>query len=125
MKGKVYHMDNVMVIVILSVICILAVIGCIKKKSHGCCGSDDLKLKVRDKNPANYPYTAEVTVEGMTCANCKLRVENAFHETGAMWAKADLKTGKVLVRMKEDATDEKLENLVKRAGYTAAEIIRK
>lgn len=115
-------MGDIIAIVIIAVVCVLALVTCLRKKSHGCCGSGNLKIKARDKNPAHYPYTAEISVEGMTCANCKQRVENAFHEKGTMWASVDLKSGKALVRMKEPASAEELENLVKRAGYTATEV---
>ena len=115
-------MGNIIAIVIIAVVCVLALAACLRKKARGCCGSGDLKLKAKDKNPAHYPYIAEISIEGMTCANCKQRVENAFHEKGTMWASVDLKSGKALVRMKEPAAAEELENLVKRAGYTATEV---
>lgn len=114
--------QNIVAILILVVVCIFAVRSCLNKKAHGCCGSGEAKLKVRDKNPDHYPYTAEISVEGMTCSNCKMRVENAFHERGTMWASVDLKSGTATVRMKEPATEEQLENLVKRAGYTATSV---
>ena len=118
-------MENIIIIAVLAVICIFAVRGCVSKKAHGCCGSGDTtKIKVRDKNQDHYPYTAEVTVEGMTCSNCKLRVENAFNEEGTMWASVDLKAGKATVRMKEEITDDEIRRLVSRAGYDVTEIQR-
>lgn len=112
------NVQNIIAVVILAAVCIFAVRGCLKKKAHGCCGSGGtVKLKVRDKNPDHYPYSAEITIEGMTCSNCKLRVENAFHETGKMWAQVDLKSGTARIRMKEPATEEELSNLIARAGY--------
>ena len=63
--------QNIVAILILVVVCIFAVRSCLNKKAHGCCGSGEAKLKVRDKNPDHYPYTAEISVEGMTCSNCK------------------------------------------------------
>lgn len=117
-------MTDLIIIIILAVIAFAAIRGCINKKGHGCCGGgSEKKIKVQDKKPEHYPYKAEVTVEGMTCSHCKLRVENAFNEEG-MWAVVDLKAKHALVRMKEEASDEELERLVRRVGYEATEIRR-
>jgi copper chaperone len=60
-------------------------------------------------------------VEGMSCAHCVARVENALKEiTGVKKAKVNLKKANAVVKYDEQvATDEMIINAVAEAGYTA------
>ena len=55
-KKEVYSMNaqNIVAILILVVVCIFAVRSCLNKKAHGCFGSGEAKLNVRDKSPDHY-----------------------------------------------------------------------
>ena len=70
-----------------------------KRVSNGCCGTGDdvKKVKAEDTDVSHYPYHFEVEVEGMTCSQCKKRVENAFNEKKGFYAslrkRADQHTG--------------------------------
>ncbi|MCI7796450.1 MAG: heavy-metal-associated domain-containing protein, partial [Lachnospiraceae bacterium] len=66
---------------------------------------------------SHYPYQCTIPIEGMSCANCARRVENAFHESDQYYAKVNLKKKQVTVHMKEDTPRKELENIITRAGY--------
>jgi copper chaperone CopZ len=84
-------------------ICIFSIKSYAKKLANGCCGGGDVekKIKVKDKNKADYPFCVEIAVDGMTCGHCKTRVENALNSESGVWAEVDLKRKSVTVRMKE------------------------
>ena len=68
----------------------------------GCCGSgavSPVKRRVADRDETHYPYTAVLTIDGMTCGHCAVRVENALNELNGVWAKVDLGRKTALVRM--------------------------
>ena len=90
----------------------------------GCCGTHErmeAKIRVRDRNPAHYPYRATLAVGGMTCANCARRVENALNALDGVWARVDLGTGRARLRLKDAPDERRLREAVLRAGYVATE----
>lgn len=114
-------MANVIIILILVLVCIYAVRSYMKKLAHGCCGAggdEEKKVKVSDKNPEHYPHCVTIGVEGMTCSNCKLRVENALNSEEGIWAQVNLKEKKAQIRMKTLIPEDELRRIVSRAGYT-------
>ncbi len=120
------HIITIAVIVILALL-IAAVVFVFIKRRKGCCKSDDSaekRIKVSDKNMAHYPHCARLTISGMTCSKCKLRVENALNAKGSIWAKVDLKEGNAIVCMKELLPDDTLRRIVSREGFTVVGIER-
>lgn len=120
-------MANVIIILILIIIGIYSVRSYMKKLRNGCCGGGcdvEEKIKVRDKNPGNYPYTAAIGIEGMTCGRCKTRVENALNLEDGVWAQVDLKKRQALVHMKKELSDDELRRIIIRAGYIVTGIDR-
>ena len=82
-------MANAIIIVLLIIIAVFSIKSYAKKLSKGCCGAggdSTKKIKVKDKNIANYPFCTVIGVEGMTCVHCKLRVENALNGWDGVWA---------------------------------------
>ena len=119
-------MSTVIIVAVIAVICVFGIKSYVKKLSYGCCGSGDepaKKIKVADKNEADYPHCAKVGVEGMTCKNCKIRVENYFNEKDGVWAEVDLKNKSALVRSKEVFSEKEIRDTVSRAGYTATSVV--
>ena len=109
-----------LILLVIVLLCIYSIKSYIKKLQSGCCGkeSDDVKkVRVSDKNPAHYPYKVKMSVKGMTCSHCKVRVENALNSLEGVWAKVDLKDHTALVHMKKKISDEKLVTTVEEAGY--------
>ncbi len=118
-------MANAVIIVLLIALAVFSIKSYAKKLSKGCCGAggDSVKkIKVKDKNVANYPFCVKIGIEGMTCSHCKLRIENALNGYTGVWAEADLGKKFVLVRMKNKLSDDELKGIITSAGYIVTEI---
>ncbi|MBQ7104208.1 MAG: heavy-metal-associated domain-containing protein [Anaerotignum sp.] len=114
-------MDAIIVLLVVAVIGVYSVKKYRDNMKYGCCSSGGYKEKKRpvaDENADNYPYSAALTIKGMTCKNCSTRVENYLNREEGIWAQVDLKKNTALVRMKTERTAEELADIVKRAGYT-------
>lgn len=120
------NLSTIIIVLVLVLICIFAARKYIGNLRHGCCGGgpDEVKVRVKDKNTANYPYTMTLKVEGMSCSNCTSRVENALNRLDGVWAKVSLKRGEAIVLAKNVIADDILRQEVARAGYKVTEIIR-
>ena len=71
---------------------------------------------VADTNEAHYPYSAELTVEGMHCEHCLAAVETALDGIGGVWARATL-PDRVRVLSKDSIDHAALAAAVEAAGY--------
>ncbi len=116
-------MGNVIITVVLIVIIALAVYSTIRRIRYGssCCGERDpaeKKIKVADTNIQNYPYTYTLQIDGMHCANCARRIENALNRLEGRWATADVGKKEVLLRSKSEESESELGNIIASAGYT-------
>lgn len=93
-----------------------------RNMTQGCCGSGGTGVKhirVKDKNKSHYPYEVTLHVEGMMCAHCVMRVENVLNSMEGVWAQADLKEKKALVRMKIEIDSAELCKEIASIGYQA------
>ncbi len=116
-------MGNVIIVTILILVIAAAVYGTVRRIKYGssCCGGHDAapkRIKVKDRNRKNYPYTYVLHVDGMHCSNCALRVENAFNKTDGRWAVADVGKKEVSLISKQKETEAELAGTVASAGYT-------
>ncbi len=116
-------MGNVIITVVLIVIIALAVYSTIRRIRYGssCCGERDpaeKKIKVADTNIHNYPYTYTLQIDGMHCANCARRIENALNRLEGRWATADVGKKEVLLRSKSEESESELGSIIASAGYT-------
>jgi len=114
---------NLIAYIILILIVIFAVWGTVKKIRHGssCCGeheASDRKVRVSDKDISHYPYRYELAVDGIHCANCARRIENAFNSVDGLWAVANIGEKKVDLRSKRQISDDELRSIVSASGYT-------
>lgn len=113
-------MATIVICLILVVICIVGIRSMISRTAHGCCGGggDNVKkVKVEDKNVSHYPYTCTVGVSGMTCSNCKKRVENAFNEKEGVYAVVDLAKAQAVIHMKEKMPEDEIMSTIWQSGY--------
>lgn len=98
----------------------------LKKLRSGCCGAASepmvKRVKVKDKDPSHYPYVKALKIDGMTCANCSNRVENALNHLEGVYASVDLMKEEAIVRMKEPLEDQVLKKAVAAAGYTVYKV---
>lgn len=113
-------MSTLIICAILAAICYFGLRSTIKRAKSGCCGGggDEVKkIKVADKDISHYPYSCDLEVEGMTCGNCKKRVENALNSRDGIFASVDLDKKLAVIRMKEQIPGDELKELVRKAGY--------
>jgi len=119
-------MSTAIIVIILLAVVALAIKSVIHRIRHGsaCCGERDApekKVKIQDKNKANYSFSYDMQVDGMHCSNCVRHVENALNSNEGIWAKASLEEKKVTILAKEKRDIKQLEKIVADAGYTPLE----
>ena len=95
-------MATAIIILVLVVICVFSIKSYVTKLSHGCCGG--------------------VGIEGMTCNNCKMRVENTFNQMEGTWANVDLKKKEMLLCTKTPMDEADIRIPIAKLGYTMTEI---
>ena len=113
-------MATAIIFIILVIICVFGIRSTVKRTRNGCCGGggDDVKkVKVEDKNISHYPYSYSLEVDGMTCGNCKKRVENALNSQKGVFASVNLEKKLATIRMKDELPEDELKELVRKAGY--------
>jgi len=123
-------MGDIVIYIILLIVVSFAVYGTVRRIRHGssCCGEHDpapKKINAADRNRNHYPYVYELSVDGMHCANCARRVENAFNAHDGMWAKADIGSKTVELLSKNAADETWCRDIISKAGYTLLRINRK
>ena len=113
-------MSTVIICLVIAAICIYSIISYRKKISSGCCGSGggEIKITPNDKNVKNYPYEYYAGVDKMTCAHCKLRVENAFNRIDGVYARVDLKKKTAHILSKCPLSESVIKSTVEKNGYT-------
>lgn len=112
-------MANAVIIVILIVIAITAIKSAVKRFGGGCCGGGDttVKIKPADTNKAHYKHKFTVYINGMTCAHCKERVENAFNSMPDCLAHVNLKKNCAELWTKTPLQASEIGEIVTKCGY--------
>lgn len=113
-------MSTVIICLIIVILCLIGLRSTIKRVAHGCCGSGGnsvKRIKASDRDISHYPYHYTVTVEGMTCGECKKRVENAFNGVEGYYAVVNLKQKKADVYAKAEKTEDEIKETIWRSGY--------
>lgn len=113
-------LPTIIICAVLLIIAIIAVRSYIKKLRSGCCGAggDEVKkIRPSDKDVSHYPYACKIGIEGMSCRNCAIRIENAFNEKDDYYAQVNLKHKYAMVHMKQQIPNNELRQIVQRAGY--------
>lgn len=119
-------MPTVILCLILLLFVLFSIKSFLKRMSSGCCGGGDPEYRksVKDKNKTHYPFTATLKIDGMSCKNCALHVENALNELEGVWAKVNLDKQSATVLMKSKLSDEQMARPILAAGYSVREICR-
>ena len=96
---------TVIIVIIAALLVIYAIRGTIRKARgkarSSCCGGPEVKShKVDDMDETHYPYTYDLSIDGMACSNCARTVENALNREKGLWARVNLskKEAHVLAR---------------------------
>lgn len=126
MTGK-FGMTEILIVLALAGSAVWAALTVIRRfrRGGGCCGErgENVKrLRVRDRNPAHYPYSLRLSVGGMVCGNCAVRVENALNALDGVYASVDLGSATAKVHLKSPPDEAVLREAVRRAGYVVTEI---
>ena len=112
------NMDNYLIVGILLLIVVLAPLRAKKHfKGGGCCGSGGNTIRL--KKTLDGPKLGEktLTIQGMTCENCEIRVENALNRLDHVAATVRWKKKTAVVAYSAEVSDEALKAAVDRLGY--------
>lgn len=113
------------ILLVLAVVVVLAVRSYRKKLAGGCCGGDGervKKVRVADRDIRHYAFHMRVGVDGMVCANCARRVENAFNQREGVYARVNSEQKCAEVHSMQPLADEEIRKIVSEAGYSALTI---
>ena len=113
---------NVVLIIILIAVVVLAAVSGAKhfKGQGGCCGGE---LRPEHKK-LDGPVTEEkiISIDGMSCENCRNRVERAINKIDGASARVNLRKKEAVVSLDRKIDDETLKNAVESAGYKAVSV---
>ena len=116
-------MEDLIIICILLIIIVVAVFR-IKKHFNGggCCGNGS--NTIRDKKTLNEPKLGEkvMTIEGMSCENCEIRVENALNRLDGVVCKVKWKKKTAVISYSTEVSNELLKATVEKMGYQVTDI---
>ena len=117
-------MGTVIVVIVLIVIVLFAMRGSFKhmKGEGGCCGGSAPK-KVKKQKLTQVAETKTMKIEGMTCDNCRKRVENALNSLTGVNASVNLSRKEAVVKMEKALSDEILKKAVEELGYQVKTIL--
>lgn len=121
-------MGNTVIILILIVLVLGGIRRIYRTVRYGgsCCSGGsgmEKKVRVRDRNRSNYQYSYKLKVDGMVCAGCARKVENAINSDGKLWAKADLEHKEVHVLAKKEMDRERFLRLLDGTSYTILDVV--
>lgn len=118
---------TLIIIVVIAILMVFAVRHAYRVFSlkDDCCGGGPKAPKakkvavvtVEDTDEANYPYSLDVKVKGMTCEKCVERVQNVLNAQPGTWATVDLASGAAHILAKSPIDRDAVERAVEDAGY--------
>lgn len=117
-------MENIIIIGILVILVLYGIRSSMKhfKGEGGCCGGGSTPVKKQRKKLKNVIVQKTVIIEGMTCDHCKNRVEKSINNLDGAAAKVNLKKEMAVVSLEQDISDEKIREVIEKAGYKVIEI---
>lgn len=115
-------MENLIILAVIALLVILGLRSGLKhfKGEGGCCGGGSTYVSKKKLKKVIAKKT--IVIEGMTCENCKNRVERFINDMDGAAAKVNLKKKEAVVSLDREISDEQLRAVVKKAGYTVVEI---
>lgn len=116
-------MENLLIILLLLTAVIFAGVRTRKHfRGGGCCGSGG--NIIRDKKTLTDPKQGEriLIIQGMSCENCEIRVENALNRLNGVAASVSFKRKRAVVSYSQPVEDQLLKQTVERLGYQVTEL---
>ena len=117
-------MGNIIVIVVLI---ILIFVGIRESRKHlngesSCCGGGDTMVRLKPNKLSRVVKKRTVIIDGMTCENCKTRVQNSLNELDGISAVVNLKKKTAIVSLENDESDDRIIQAITEAGYDIVSI---
>lgn len=111
-------MGTVIIGLILIIIAGFSLRGSFKhmKGEGGCCGGGS-QPKVKKQKLKEIRETKVFKIEGMSCDNCRKRIENELNSIEQVNAKVSLKNKEAVIRLGTDIEDEILIQCIEKLGY--------
>lgn len=108
-------------IIIVSIIVILTAAALLRAQKHfsggGCCGGGSNTIRAHKKLTEPIIEKKTITVEGMHCKNCEIRVENAVNRIDGVVCRVNLRKKTAIVSYSKEVPDSVLKEAVERLGY--------
>ncbi|MDO4482447.1 MAG: heavy metal-associated domain-containing protein [Bacillota bacterium] len=116
-------MTDFLIVCVLSIMMILGMRSAVKHfKGEGeCCGGSSV-VKAKRKRLKNIIRQRVIIIDGMTCINCKNRIEAALNNPDGVSARVKLNRKTAVVSMEKEVSDEQLRNIIENLGYRVIEI---
>ncbi len=114
-------MENVFIVVLLVVILVPAVMTAAKhmRGEGDCCGGPKEK-PIKKKMTGKPVKKIKITIDGMMCNNCRVRVENGLNEMDGVLAKVSLADKEAKISLYQEVPEEEILKKVEELGYKAA-----
>lgn len=118
-------MENYIIIGIILVVLVVALRRVKKSLKGGCCGSGS--NTIRDKKTLSAPKLGEriMTIEGMRCENCEIRVSNALNRLENVACTVSWKKKSAIISYSAEISDDTLKATVEKLGYKVTNIQNK
>ena len=112
-------MENVVLIAVIAAVVAVGVWQTLRRvqgKGGGCCGGGGSCAPKKKRLP-HVMGEKTFRVEGMTCAHCQARVEEAVNDIQGAAGRANWKKGLLTVQYAQPVDDAVIRQKVERAGY--------
>ena len=115
-------MENAMIAGILIIFILVGIPSGLKhfKGEGGCCGG--ASAKVKRKHLKHVIKKRCVSIEGMTCKNCKNRVEGRLNELGGVSARVSLKNKTTKVDCDREIDAGTIREAIEKKGYVVSDV---
>ena len=115
-------MEDLVIIAIIGVLFLVGMNSCRKhfQGKGSCCGGGSTYISKKKLKKVIGKKT--VIIEGMTCENCKARVERAINDMDGLAAKVNLKKKTAMISIEREVSNEEIKVAIEKAGYTVIEI---
>ncbi|MCR5099449.1 MAG: cation transporter [Lachnospiraceae bacterium] len=118
------NVSNIVIVIIIAVLLFFAIKNSIPhfKGEGGCCGGGSAPKAVKPKRIKNVIAKKTITIEGMKCANCYMRVQNELNSIDGINAKVIGSRNHAVVKLGRDISDEEIKKVITDLGYSVVSI---
>ena len=113
--------STIIIILTLAVILFFAIKNSIPhfRGEGACCGGGGKEKIIKPNKLEDIIATKTIHVKGMSCDNCRVRVQNRLNKIDGINAKVNLEKGIATVQLGKDISDEVLVDAICSLGYEA------